>query len=156
MPTFEEGEATEDSPYDRPQRRSPKRRKSLFAPDLGDSEAGGLRGKVQLTFEESLKKAAAKKKTEASKAPKNLDFFFSSSKATDQSKKEKKKEIAVDDFFASSTSCKVGQVIGLSINCFHEFLFAHALCVFRLQNKRNRSLWSQRRHHLLGAMLEPI
>ncbi|EUB57702.1 Replication factor C subunit [Echinococcus granulosus] len=101
IPTFEEGEAGED-PYQHAHRRSPKRRKSIFALDLGDTEAEGPRGKVQLTFEESLRKAEMKKKARGpSKSPKTLHDFFSVPKVTDQPKKESKRAISVDDFFAS-------------------------------------------------------
>ena len=133
MPVFEEGEATENSPYDLPRRSSPKRRKSLFASDFDDPKSGGSQGKLQLTFEESLKKAAAKK-AEAPKAPKTLDYFFSSPKAEKQSKKEGRKEVAVDDFFASSLSSKVGSAI----------LVIHS----RLLHERKPLLWSPRHRRL--------
>ena len=84
-------------------------------------------------FEESLKKAAAKK-AEAPKAPKTLDYFFSSPKAEKQSKKEGRKEVAVDDFFASSLSSKVGSAI----------LVIHS----RLLHERKPLLWSPRHRRL--------
>ncbi|VDL19827.1 unnamed protein product [Hymenolepis diminuta] len=104
IPTFEEGEASEE--IEQKRRPSPKRRKSLFASDLVDPDNGASRGKVQLTFEESLKKAAEKKKSDAApKTTKTLHDFFSNSKSDEQSKKVKK-EVKVDDFFASSSSHK--------------------------------------------------
>ncbi|KAL5103698.1 Replication factor C subunit 1 [Taenia crassiceps] len=96
------------SPYLKKVKRSPKRRKSIFASDLGDTEAEGSRGKVQLTFEESLRKAEMKKNFEgASKSRKTLHDFFSVPKSTDQSGKVSKKAISAADYFAASSSLKI-------------------------------------------------
>lgn len=63
---------------------------------------------MQLTFEESLKKAELKKKVEGtSKSRKTLHDFFPVPKDTDQSEKYSKKAISVADYFASSSSHKV-------------------------------------------------
>lgn len=98
MPVFEEGDACEE--IVKPTRPS-KRRKSEFKSDLIDPDTGG---KIQLTFEECLKKAAEKNKTTATqKTTKTLDHFFSKSKADEKSKKEAKKEVNVDDFFSSAS-----------------------------------------------------
>lgn len=106
IPTFEEGESSEDLTLRR--RPSPKRRKSLFTSGLIDPDTGGSAGKVQLTFEESLKKAVEKKKSEgASKPSKTLHDFFPKPKADNRSKNEGKHEVKVDDYFASSSSQKV-------------------------------------------------
>nr|CDS29957.1 replication factor c subunit 1 [Hymenolepis microstoma] len=102
IPTFEEGEACEE--LEQKPAPSPKRRKSIFASDLIDSDMGSSRGKIQLTFEESLKKCAEKNKSNAAtKTTKTLRDFFSKSKVGDQSKKEVKKGVKVDDFFSSSS-----------------------------------------------------
>ncbi|VDM31061.1 unnamed protein product, partial [Hydatigera taeniaeformis] len=99
IPTFEEGEAGED-PHRHTERRPPKRRKSTFSSDLGDTEAESPRGKVQLTFEESLRKAVVKKQVDGtSKSSKTLHDFFPGTESTVKSKKE----ISVEDYFASSS-----------------------------------------------------
>ncbi len=63
-----------------------------------DDESKTPRGKVQLTFEESLKKAGQAKP----KTPKTLDQFFGKSPSSSKSEKSKKHEISVDDFFGKS------------------------------------------------------
>ncbi len=114
MPTFEEGEASEELPpagkAQKPQRPMAKRRKSVFPDDLGDPE-DGPRGKVQLTFEESMRKAASKTSKAGNgnaKPVKTLDHYFSASPTSTSGPAQRhKQEMAVDDFFATSKAIKV-------------------------------------------------
>ncbi|VDO13913.1 unnamed protein product [Rodentolepis nana] len=105
IPTFEEGEAVDELE----QKPAPpsKRRKSIFASDLIDPDKGSSKRKVQLTFEESLKKGTEKNKSDApTKTAKTLRDFFSKSNVDGQPKKEVRKEVKVDDFFSSSSTHK--------------------------------------------------
>ncbi|VDD82633.1 unnamed protein product [Mesocestoides corti] len=118
IPTFEEGVFTfpkitpfigvagEEIQSERSEKPASKRRRSVFPADLGDPDEGP-RGKIQLTFEESLKIAESKKISEPIK-PKTLHHYFSASQSSSNVQaQQQKKEIAVDDFFASSKPHKV-------------------------------------------------
>lgn len=88
-------------------KKKPEKHRSIFEEGDVDTEADAPRGKVQLTFEEIMRKAQEKKpKEKGSKPVKTLEHFFSTMTSPASKAASKKVEVSVDDFFGSSSSSK--------------------------------------------------
>ncbi|KAL7057282.1 hypothetical protein AAHC03_019397 [Spirometra sp. Aus1] len=95
----------EEPPSNHHPRRKKKQEKhrSIFEEGDVDTEVDAPRGKVQLTFEESLR-IAQEKKSKESKPVKTLEHFFSAMASPSSKAAPKKVEVSVEDFFGSSSS----------------------------------------------------
>ncbi|BHF80665.1 replication factor C subunit 1 [Sparganum proliferum] len=99
----------EEPPNHHPRRKKKEEKhRSIFEEGDVDTEIDAPRGKVQLTFEESMRIAQEKKKSKEkeSKPVKTLEHFFSAMASPSSKAAPKKVEVSVEDFFDTSSSSK--------------------------------------------------